>query len=87
MEAGPTSPTSMGAVPLTWDEMGAWERRFGIELSPWESRLLRRLSYEYLKESHRAEKHDAAPPWADEGALKKHAAKTMREQMRNLGNL
>ena len=37
----------------------------GISLSPWECSTLRRLSIDYLNESHRATKPDCPPPFAD----------------------
>ena len=58
---GPT----MGGGPITHGELRAWMDLNGVELQPWEVRFLRRLSNEYLIESHRATKRDCAPPWPD----------------------
>lgn len=55
--------SGMGAGPLTHQEILAWQVLTGIALQPWESRLLRRLSIEYVAESHRAEKLGCEPPW------------------------
>lgn len=63
MEAGPTSTAGMGPVPLTWADLAAWEWGTGIELQPWESRLLRVLSAEYLVQSQAAEKFGCPRPW------------------------
>lgn len=63
MDAGIFTAAGMGQVPITWADLAAWQGGTGITLEPWESRLLRRMSTEYLNELHRAEKHDAPPPW------------------------
>ena len=62
-EIGPTVAAGMGAGPIEWPHINAWCERIGIDLEPWESRFLRRLSLEYLSESHKAEKRDARAPW------------------------
>ncbi len=62
-EAGPTSAAGMGVIPLTWADLGAWERAAGVRLPLWASRLLRYLSAEYLDESRNADAHNAPPPW------------------------
>lgn len=65
-DAGPTSASGMGAVPLTWADLEAWERGSGVALQPWQARLIRQLSAEYLAEAQVADAHDAPPPWAQE---------------------
>ncbi len=62
-EIGPTIAAGMGAGPITHGELRAWMDNVGVELQPWEVRFLRRLSHEYLAESHKAEKRDARAPW------------------------
>lgn len=62
MEAGPVSPGGMGAVPLSWADLVAWSSSTGITLAPWEARMLRRLSAEYLDQSRKAEKLDCPSP-------------------------
>lgn len=64
IEIGPTMAAGMGAGPITHGEIRDWQDNTGIELQPWEAHLLRRLSREYLAESHRAEKLGCVPPWA-----------------------
>ena len=66
MEAGPTSTAGMGPVPLTWADIGAWEHSTGVELQPWESRLVRILSAEYLAQAQASEKFDCPAPWQPE---------------------
>lgn len=58
-------PVIAGEV-LTWPHLESWQRIVGAELRPWEARMLRRLSSDYLGEAHRAEAHDAPPPWGRE---------------------
>ena len=63
MEIGLTEQGGMGPAPLSWREIDAWCNRTGINLPPWEARLYRHLSVEYLKELHRAESETCIPPW------------------------
>lgn len=63
MEIGLTEPAGMGAAPLSWSTIDAWHRITGVTLQPWEARLLRHLSSEYLTESRRAESTNCPPPW------------------------
>lgn len=64
VELGISEAAGMGMVPLSWREIRAWQEATGITLSPWEARLLRTLSAEYLAEGRRAESETAPPPWA-----------------------
>lgn len=73
-DAGPVSASSMGASPLSWQEIQAWQRCAGVSLHPWQSRLIRKLSSEYLAESQTADAHDAPPPWARETQADQRAA-------------
>lgn len=83
MEAGPSSKGGMGPTQLSWADLAAWEHGTGIELQPWESRLLRLLSLEYIKEGNRAEAHDALPPWVEaEVTVEAKAAMSLRDSMR-----
>lgn len=63
LEIGLTEAAGMGAGPVSWLQIDAWSRLTGVALAPWEARLLRRLSSDYLSESRRAEDVHAAPPW------------------------
>ena len=69
-ELGPTVAAGMGAGPVTFAEMCAWQVARGFELEPWEARLLRRLSVDYLAESHRATQRDCRPPWGGSIAVR-----------------
>lgn len=50
-------------IPLTWADLNEYQNAVGVGLTPWELRLLRRLSSDYLRESHKAKAHDAPAPW------------------------
>ena len=54
-DAGPTMAGAMGAMPLTFTELAAWQAATGNDLAPWELRTLRRLSADYLNESKQAQ--------------------------------
>lgn len=69
-EVGPTVAAGMGTGPVTFTEIAAWQAARGFELEPWEARLLRRLSIDYLAESHRATKRDCPPPWGGSVAVR-----------------
>lgn len=59
--AGPT----MGDAVITNGELRDYQSNMGITLSPWECNTLRRLSVDYLNESHRATKRDCPAPWQE----------------------
>lgn len=65
-EIGLTEANGMGASPLSWREIEAWQRSTNVCLDPWEARLIRQLSREYLSEAHRAESENCPPPWRTE---------------------
>lgn len=64
-EIGPTMPGAGGPVQITHGEIRAWQENAGIDLQPWEVRLLRRLSLDYLTESYGAAKPGAKPPFGE----------------------
>jgi hypothetical protein len=66
MEIGPTEATGMGAGPITWVTIKAWQEVMGISLDRWEARLIRKLSLAYLKEGHLAESENHPAPWRGE---------------------
>jgi hypothetical protein len=81
MDVGPTSAGAMGSIPLTWLDLDKWQALTGIALHPWQLRLLRELSAEYLTESQTADEHDAPPPWnreADRERIAKHIRNVLR---------
>ncbi|WP_165913229.1 hypothetical protein [Novosphingobium sp. ST904] len=60
IEIGPAAP---GGDPLGWRDLAAWQDITGIELEPWEGRLIRRLSTDFVSQRHKAEKADCPPPY------------------------
>lgn len=88
-EIGPTMAAGMGAAPLSHVEIAAWQANVGIELQPWETRLLRRLSYDYLAESRAAESADSPAPWTAvvEAAVLSSSARKLQSSIRALANL
>lgn len=79
-EFGPTVAAGMGNGPITGAELLAWQELLSIEFQPWEARLLRRLSNEYLDESHKATARDRPPPFATP-MLKQARAKDMQRSI------
>lgn len=88
-EVGPTLSGGMGESPLTFQEIQSYQDQIGIELQPWEVRLLRRLSAEYLSESHRSTKLNYPAPWKPEENTVDKAikAESTRNALRDLVNL
>lgn len=52
----------MGSVPLTWQEIAAWQEMSGIELSYQEAKIIRECSIEFVNMSEMAKKPDCPPP-------------------------
>ncbi|MEG3089498.1 phage tail assembly chaperone [Sphingomonas sp. PB4P5] len=71
VEIGLSESNGMGASPLSWREINEWQQAAGVDLAPWEARLMRTLSLAYLAESRKAESETCPPPW--------HAPVTQRE--------
>lgn len=63
VEIGLTEAAGMGSGPISWQAIHAWQAMTGTAIEPWEARLLRKLSVEYLAESRRAESENCPPPW------------------------
>lgn len=63
IEIGLTESNGMGLTPLSWREIEAWQVNVCFRLAPWEARLIRQLSVEYLAEGRRAESENCPPPF------------------------
>lgn len=86
MEIGPAASGGMGPVPVTHGEIRSWQENTGIELSPWEARLLRSLSREYVSELVEAgDPKRKAPYDAAEVDAAKVVANDMRAALRRMG--
>jgi hypothetical protein len=66
IEIGLTEAAGMGSAPVSWQSIQAWSQLTGTRLAPWEARLIRKLSLEYLAEGRRAESESCPPPWRGE---------------------
>ena len=63
IEIGLTEATGTGVGPLGWPTIDAWQRVSGVDLPPWEARLIRSLSVAYVAESRAAESENCPAPW------------------------
>ena len=81
MEMGLSEAAGMGLAPLSWREIDAWCNRTGVDLPPWEARLIRQLSVEYLAESRRAESENCPPPWRAEVTEREKEVELARLEM------
>lgn len=63
IEMGLTEAAGMTAVALSWKEINAWCEGTCVDLPPWERRLMRRLSGDFLSASRDAESETCPPPW------------------------
>lgn len=67
-DAGPVQPLGMGSAPLGYAEIQAWQCAHGVQLTPWEAGMLRRLSRAYLDTLHASTHPAAAAPGSVEEA-------------------
>ncbi len=72
-ECGPVAYGAMGAIPLSWHDIHAWQQAVGIDLAAWEARALRRLSADYLHQSQLAEEPDCPAPYIDRDSERRAA--------------
>lgn len=72
-EVGPTVSTGMGPAIVGWRDLQAWQDMLGLELQPWESRLLRQLSAAYLSQSLKSEKPDCPAPYLSQQQIDREA--------------
>jgi hypothetical protein len=63
IEIGLIEGGGMAQAPLSWSAINEWAIGQCVALPPWERRLLRRLSVEYLAEGRRAESENCPAPW------------------------
>lgn len=64
-EVGPIAAGAAGAIPVPYEELIYWQEGIGLTLNPWEFRMLRLLSAEYVVMSKLAEKKECPAPWVD----------------------
>lgn len=87
-EVGPTMAAGMGAGPITFSEMAAWQQQIGVRLSPWQVRAVRQLSLDYILQADKSQDRDCPAPWVPEAmtaerrdALSRHIQNEMRARM------
>lgn len=60
-EIGVSMHTGMGSIPLSWQEISEWGK--DLDLTPWEKKMLRELSTEYVSYSQKASEPDCPQPY------------------------
>ena len=86
-EIGPLQTGGMGPAPLSNAEIHAWQDNTGIVLTPWEARMIRRLSMDYLQQYHEADDPTCPAPWHDRTLRGALVAKSLRESIEGLSKL
>jgi len=79
-DAGPVAHAGQGAVPLGWQDLQAWQQGTGIELQPWEARIVRTLSHAFVASSIAARAPDCPAPYTEAPTpdQRTHVANTLR---------
>lgn len=83
-DVGPAMSGGMGPSVLTHSELLAWQSNTGIELTAWETKVLRGLSMDFLSMSDSAKSPSCPPPWTPEPveARDVDVAKRIKEALR-----
>lgn len=81
VEIGLNEAAGMGVGPISWLSIDAWQRLTATYLSPWEAKLIRALSVEYVAESRRAESETCPPPWRAKVTARERDTELQRLQM------
>lgn len=64
-DIGVVEAGAMGPVPLSSKEIASWQECTGIDLQPWEFRVLRDMSRMYLIQAEQSKKPECPPPYGD----------------------
>lgn len=62
-EIGPSVPNGMGETVIGWPDLAGWQELIGVEVKPWEARLLRRLSRDFIAARYDAKEPGCRPPY------------------------
>lgn len=62
MEIGPCSSNGMGLIPVSWQEIQAWQEQQGLSLNAWELKIIRMASGAYANQANISSKPDCPPP-------------------------
>ena len=68
-DIGPVISGGMGMSRIEWRDIRAWQEQIGIPLAPWEARLIRQLSAEYLSMSLDAREDSCPAPYIDQATI------------------
>tara|TARA_R110000782_G_C14819221_1_gene413863 strand:- start:19435 stop:19854 length:420 start_codon:yes stop_codon:yes gene_type:complete len=80
-ESGMVMATGAGAAPLTWQELEAYGRSAGLELTGWERSTLMEMSRTYCEARDRFRKPASPPPYFPlDGNLAKQRMKRAERQ-------
>lgn len=66
IEIGLTEPAGMGPAPISWSTLASYQLVTAVELQPWEARLYRYLSTQYLDQLTKSERDSCPAPWRGE---------------------
>lgn len=85
-DVGPVSAGGFGPVPLTHQELLAWQINMRRRLQPWEVSMLRRLSAEFAATSHAADDPYMPAPYAGPvtAEQKRRTAHRLRDSIRGM---
>ena len=84
-EIGPVISNGFSPTVIPQTEIMAWQVNNDIRLQPWELKLLRRLSLDYLTEMHAAEDPRHPAPWKiGERAVMASASKNFLRELAKL---
>ena len=83
--AGPTQAGGMGEIPLTAQELRAWEDGCGLSLTPWEFQTVLMMSGAYTSEKYEAKDAARPEPMAPQldGDKRQAIAKNIRNILRD----
>lgn len=62
-EIGACSSNGNGLIPITWQEIKAWQELVGLELRQWELKAIKEASAAYCGMRTEAEEPDCLPPF------------------------
>lgn len=62
-DIGPTVPAGMSSAAIGYQDIAAFQSITGVEMMPWEAKLLRRLSGDFLAQLDRSKKPDCPAPY------------------------
>jgi len=82
-DVGPLTYNGMGAAPVGWQDILAWQSVTGLELEPYEAEAIITLSSAYVDQHHRSKEANCPCPWVDPTQINRDAvANKIKEQFR-----